>query len=550
MHTGLFLTMTGAVIWQGIRNLRITTGIRRLEVQFVVLNFGVSTLLSAILIPAGNLFGVLGMKLAATIILLISLVTTASALAFHRIFDVRHVLRFLALRLAIGVVLAVGISASCILFAGQSPGIAVIAPVAGVWGLIAMSADFQLRRWLRIDDERKLAALRTDVISLARSEPGTVELVAHFKVLLQEKFDSPRAFLLFENVVAYNDSGISLRRDSDAYAALLDSAWATPESLQRRRSSPGLNELSRLIEINTLAAIVPVPRGSPSPSLVVALMAREDESPFTYPEVVRLQAIAELMDNILTHSRLTSQAALQAKIEHLAMMSRGLAHDLKNLITPVSSFLIHTDGRFPPESPEAEVHAAARRSMRVMTDYVRDALFFSERLQPKLENVDLPKLLDTVRELTVDRAGARGVTVFSSVDLAEPVVADGVLLQRMLVNLVSNAIDASARGQTVALSASQTPNDWLKIVVRDEGCGISTENMTRIFEPYFTTKQFGEDVRGFGLGLTICQKITNLHGGLISVESKLGKGTHVTVNLPTSAVSRRLLPGPPCLALP
>ena len=196
-----------------------------------------------------------------------------------------------------------------------------------------------------------------------------------------------------------------------------------------------------------------------------------------------------------------------------------LAHDLKNLITPVSTFLMHTDGRYEAGSPEAEVHAAARNSVRVMTDYVREALFFSERLAPKLERVDLAVIFTAVRDLAAKRLTARRVGLEFDSDVREPVVADGVLLQRLLANLVGNAISASAPGTIVTISAQMVKTDWLRLQVSDHGTGIAPEHLNRIFDPYFTTKEFGDEVRGFGLGLTICQKIANLHGGTIGVRS-------------------------------
>jgi signal transduction histidine kinase len=104
----------------------------------------------------------------------------------------------------------------------------------------------------------------------------------------------------------------------------------------------------------------------------------------------------------------------------------------------------------------------------------------------------------------------------------------------MLANLVSNAIDASAPRQTVKLTASAGPGGWLHLQVTDEGCGIAPELIDRIFDPYFTTKVFGEDVRGFGLGLTVSQKIVHLHGGTIAVTSEPGRGTVLTVAMPTT----------------
>jgi signal transduction histidine kinase len=214
------------------------------------------------------------------------------------------------------------------------------------------------------------------------------------------------------------------------------------------------------------------------------------------------------------------------------MMSRGLAHDLKNRITPVSSFLIHTDGHYPSSSPEAEVHSAARRSVKIMTDYVREALFFSERLAPHFEPVDLTILFRTVSEITAARAANRGIQLAFNVEPQLSLTADAVLLQRVFSNLVNNAIDASSHDQTVVVSASLLSSGKIRFQVKDEGCGIAPENLARIFDPYFTTKEFGDDVRGFGLGLTICQKIVQLHDGVIRVESQLQHGTTISVDLP------------------
>lgn len=242
------------------------------------------------------------------------------------------------------------------------------------------------------------------------------------------------------------------------------------------------------------------------------------------------------MDNILTRSRLTMQVASRAKLEHLAMMSRGLAHDLNNLITPVSSFLLATDERFPPGSREREVQAAARHSVGVMQEYVREALFFSSKLELRLGSVELEKILPEVMVLCSTRATDRGVGLKSANGFPGPVTADAVLLQRLLVNLVANAIDASPAGKSVTLSSAPGPNGGVRLLVRDEGSGIPAENLQRVFDPYFTTKNQGEEQRGFGLGLTICQKIAQLHGGTISLQSRPGQGTTVVVDLPNTEI--------------
>lgn len=310
------------------------------------------------------------------------------------------------------------------------------------------------------------------------------------------------------------------------------------------RQTSGLDDLYSIVRKHRIGVIIVTPADGPAPTMLVVLGIQNQTRPFTYPEVRQLQQITELIDSLLIRSRLTEQSNLEARIEHLGIMSRGLAHDLKNLITPVSSFLVHTDNHFPRGSIEAEVHIDARRSMRVMTEYVREALLFSEQLAPRFQQVDVEDTFKMVQQLSNGRAVRRGVVVSTDWECDDTITADGVLLQRLLVNLVGNAVDASKSGQRVTLTGRKAQLGWLRIQVTDEGCGIAPENLERIFEPYFTTKQFGEDIRGFGLGLTICQKIVQVHGGSIGVKSELGEGTTFTVDLPISPAIKNPEPQP------
>jgi signal transduction histidine kinase len=130
-------------------------------------------------------------------------------------------------------------------------------------------------------------------------------------------------------------------------------------------------------------------------------------------------------------------------------------------------------------------------------------------------------------------------------DVPEEVVAelDEVLLQRMVANLISNAIDASAEGSEVRveltrLAKTEASRDWVRVRISDRGEGIRKEDLNRVFTPYFTTKNRGDENRGFGLGLAICRKIVNLHGGNLSIASQLKKGTTVQVDLPTRQIKQ------------
>ena len=117
------------------------------------------------------------------------------------------------------------------------------------------------------------------------------------------------------------------------------------------------------------------------------------------------------------------------------------------------------------------------------------------------------------------------------------VIADGILLQRMTANLIANAADASKPGSRIWIKANKLTvpaqrGPWFRLQVVDEGHGIEPEHMTKVFQPYFSTRDSGDGARGFGLGLTMCAKIVDLHRGVIKIESIAGKQTVVTADIP------------------
>ncbi|PYM14956.1 MAG: hypothetical protein DME18_05440 [Verrucomicrobia bacterium] len=127
---------------------------------------------------------------------------------------------------------------------------------------------------------------------------------------------------------------------------------------------------------------------------------------------------------------------------------------------------------------------------------------------------------------------------------------DSILIQRLIGNLLSNAIDASPSRSTIRielqqLARTEASRDWLRIKIIDEGEGIRRDHLKRICKPYFTTKDRGDETRGFGLGLAICRQIVHLHGGNLNIASEEKKGTTVQVDLPSRQINRQM----PALAL-
>ncbi len=285
-----------------------------------------------------------------------------------------------------------------------------------------------------------------------------------------------------------------------------------------------------------LSALIAVPRGSHSPSCVVTFGHKHSLRPYTYPDIQLLIELIELMDNILSQAQVATRTSQIEKMESAAMMSRGLAHDLNNLATPVSSFLLHMESRVIAASPEAEVLAHAKHSIKVMQDYIRESLFFSRRHVLQYAPAISTEILSTVAKLTRERATMQGVTV--RILGSEPLSfsADLTLILRLLQNLVVNGIEATPGGGQVTLSASKAERDRITFSVADQGRGVPADLMERIFEPYFTTKDTGSDIRGLGLGLAISLKISGLHGGELGIGRASCGGAVFTFTLPANPV--------------
>ncbi|HXT40020.1 MAG TPA: ATP-binding protein [Candidatus Angelobacter sp.] len=259
-----------------------------------------------------------------------------------------------------------------------------------------------------------------------------------------------------------------------------------------------------------------------------------------------LRLLTELVRNlslVLNQIRLKKRILVAEELELIGRMSRGMAHDLNNLLTPVSTLLQLLRDGLLDSGKRDELLPVTLRNVTTMQSYIREALFFSQNHTPRLE----PGRLDLVIQKAVATAEPawRRKEVEVSVNTPENIVVemDSILIQRLIANILSNAIDASPVKSTIRielqrLARTESNRDWLRVRIIDEGEGIKRENLKRVFTPYFTTKDRGDETRGFGLGLAICRQIVHLHGGNLNIASEEKKGTTVQVDLPSRPAIR------------
>ena len=224
-----------------------------------------------------------------------------------------------------------------------------------------------------------------------------------------------------------------------------------------------------------------------------------------------------------------------AKLAAIGELSASVAHEVNNPLMVIlgNSGLLLRDAvaGSAQHARLTAIEAEANRAGKIM----RDLLDFARRREP----ARVPLVLHDAIERALDLLGARlaraGVEVERVFDPALPTVrGDRDQLTQVFLNLVANAIDAmEGRGGLIVIQSRLGRDDAGRAVavvtVTDAGPGIPPERIERIFEPFYTTKPEG---RGTGLGLSVSQGIVRMHGGVVEVESKPGRGTTLRVSLP------------------
>jgi signal transduction histidine kinase len=263
-----------------------------------------------------------------------------------------------------------------------------------------------------------------------------------------------------------------------------------------------------------------------------------------WPEalVPRIALLGEVLASVLArdeaHRReqeARAQAAHATRVGAMGAFAASLAHELTQ---PLAASLANAEtgvrllGAPEPDLDElratlADIVADERRA----GDLVQKLRRFLRRGEVERGELNLREVLEDVLQLVGREAEVRGVRLRLEIADALPrIVGDRVQLQQVVLNLLSNAIDAVAAGdrpaREVAVLAGRR-GDGVSVEVRDSGAGMDAETLARIFQPFFTTKP-----KGMGLGLSISRTIVEAHGGALSAHSAPGKGATFRIELP------------------
>jgi PAS domain S-box-containing protein len=259
------------------------------------------------------------------------------------------------------------------------------------------------------------------------------------------------------------------------------------------------------------------------------------EAAFSVVPLAGEPAIVVFLRDIRERKQIQTRLAFADRMATLGMLAAGVAHEINN---PLAYATLGVEGlarqleklHLDPSSESAESLASAREGLARVATIVRDLLSLSNPASEQRWPVDVESVLESAVNIAMHTLRGR-TRLVRRYDDVPPLKTDPARLGQVLLNLLFNAAQSfqgrDERANEISLEIAAPEPLHVAITIGDNGSGIPTQDLHRIFEPFYTTKPAGT-----GLGLAICQNLVTSLGGRLEVESVVGRGSRFTVRLP------------------
>jgi len=258
------------------------------------------------------------------------------------------------------------------------------------------------------------------------------------------------------------------------------------------------------------------------------------------------ESFNDMVAKLRANKELESRLHQAERLSSIGQLASGIAHEIRNPLNFINLSIDHLQSRFPPADPGAREEfaylvSAVKTEIHRLDTMITNFLTYGKPLKLEPRPCDLLPLLDDVARMAGGKAKEQGIEIERGYPPELPrVLVDGEQIKNSFVNVLVNAFQAMPQGGRLSIAACQVsgadPSSgsplssngrWVEVSFRDTGCGIASDDLPKVFEPYFTTKEVG-----IGLGLALTKKIVEEHGGSIALDSALDEGTTVRIRLP------------------
>jgi signal transduction histidine kinase len=231
------------------------------------------------------------------------------------------------------------------------------------------------------------------------------------------------------------------------------------------------------------------------------------------------------------------------RLSSLGQLAAGVAHEIRNPLNAISMATQRLKKDFNPvdlSSSKAEdfnnLSGVIRDEIKRLDGIIEEFLSFSKSRRLELHDFSITEILQKIVSLIREEASARGITIETKWQLTPAIIPIDInKLQQAFLNLIKNAMESMPAEGKISITVDKEGKNYIVVSIEDTGCGMTAEEIERIFNPEYTTKE-----KGLGLGIPLASEIIRGHGGEIRVISRKNEGTTFEVVLPRERLSERL----------
>ena len=223
-----------------------------------------------------------------------------------------------------------------------------------------------------------------------------------------------------------------------------------------------------------------------------------------------------------------AQLIRSEKLAALGQLAAGIAHEIRNPLTSINILIHSLTENLPSENSQKEDLGVIEEEIHRINEIIDQFLRFAKPASPLLEKTEVFTIFEETLQLLRPQMERQQISVQKDFQSLPSITIDKEQIKQVILNLLMNAIQAMPGGGELMISGRFSKDGyWVELTIQDSGIGIPLEDLEKLFDPFFSTKE-----GGIGLGLSIAHRIIDQHHGKIEVESTPGKGTLFTISLP------------------